>query len=92
MITNDTAMTIRTNKEIKNRAQVLFNDLGMDMSTAINIFLRQSVRVERIPFIISRDEPSEETYKAIEEAVKDENMVGPFTTAREVMESLDADD
>ena len=91
-VANDISMTIRTNSAVKEQAQILFNDLGMDMSTAINIFLRQAVREDRIPFIISRDEPSEETYKAIDDAVNNRDMVGPFNTAKEVMESLDTDD
>ena len=90
-VANDTSMTIRTNSTVKERAQILFNDLGMDMSTAVNVFLRQAVREDRIPFVISRDEPSEETYQAINDAVNDRDMVGPFNTAKEVMESLDAD-
>ena len=92
VVANDTAITIRINSGVKERAQALFSDLGLDMSTAVNIFLRQAVREERIPFTISRDEPSRETYKVIEDTLSDKNMVGPFKTAREVMESLDADD
>lgn len=89
---NDIAMTIRTNSKVKSEAQQLFSDLGMDMSTAINVFLRQSIREHRIPFIIAQDEPSEETYRAIEDAENDKNMVGPFNSVDELMESLDADD
>ena len=88
---NDIAMTIRTNSKVKSEAQELFSDLGMDMSTAINVFLRQSVRERRIPFVITQDEPSEETYKAIEDAKNDKNMVGPFNSVDELVESLDTD-
>ena len=70
---NDIAMTIRTNSKVKSEAQELFSDLGMDMSTAINVFLRQSVRERRIPFVITQDEASEETYKAIEDAKNDKS-------------------
>ena len=35
---NNTSMTIRTDKEIKQQAQMIFSELGMDMSTAINVF------------------------------------------------------
>ncbi len=34
----DTSMTIRMNREVKQKAQLIFADLGMDMSTAINVF------------------------------------------------------
>ena len=87
---NDTAITIRTNKEVKDRAQALFSDLGLDLSTAINLFLRQSVREERIPFLISRDEPSTATYKAIEDSLNEQNLEGPFNSWSETLESLNA--
>ncbi|MBE6553608.1 MAG: type II toxin-antitoxin system RelB/DinJ family antitoxin [Ruminococcaceae bacterium] len=41
--------------EIKARAQELLADLGMDLSTAVNIFLRQMVYEKAIPFEIRRD-------------------------------------
>lgn len=49
-----TNINIRTDGELKSRAQEILNDLGLDLSTAINIFLRQLVQKEGIPFEISR--------------------------------------
>ena len=57
---NDTTLTIRTNKELKDKAQELFRELGMDTSTAVNVFLRQAVRENRIPFEVTRDIPAPE--------------------------------
>ena len=48
-----TTITIRTSTEVKSMAQALFNDLGIDMSTAVNIFLRQAIRERGIPFMIT---------------------------------------
>jgi len=48
-------INIRVDNDIKKEAQDLFLSLGMDMTTAINIFLRQSLRVRSIPFIISAE-------------------------------------
>ena len=45
-------VTIRLDREIKEQAEILFNDLGMNLSTAINIFTRQALRQGRIPFEI----------------------------------------
>ena len=53
--------------DIKAQAQELFADFGMDLSTAINIFLRQSVRENAIPFSISRELPNAESLEAIKE-------------------------
>ena len=45
-------VTIRLDREIKERAESMFNDLGMNLSTAFNIFTRQSLRQGKIPFEI----------------------------------------
>jgi addiction module RelB/DinJ family antitoxin len=50
---NDVRVTIRVNKDLKERAEILFDRLGMNMSTALNIFLRKAVYEEAIPFTIS---------------------------------------
>lgn len=47
-----TSMNIRMEDDIKYKAQALFSEFGMDMDTAINIFLRQAVREQAIPFSI----------------------------------------
>ena len=48
-----TNINIRTDSEIKTRAQQIFSTLGLDMTTAINLFLRQTVRMNDIPFVIT---------------------------------------
>ena len=58
---------ISIDAETKARAQELFADFGMDLSTAINIFLRQAIRENAIPFTITRDVPNDETIAAMDE-------------------------
>ena len=88
---NDTTMTIRVNSITKRRAQSLFNDLGMDMSTAINVFLKRSIEEDRIPFEIGRiKEPNLKTRQAIKRIDDEKNLVGPFDTVEEAMKYLDA--
>ncbi len=41
---------IKIDADLKQQAQALFADLGMNLSTAINIFLKQAVRERSIPF------------------------------------------
>ena len=48
-----TNINIRTSIETKTRAQEIFASLGLDMTTAINLFLLQTVRVNDFPFVIS---------------------------------------
>jgi DNA-damage-inducible protein J len=44
------SININVDSEIKDRAQEVFTSLGLDMSTAVNIFLRQAIRQQGIPF------------------------------------------
>lgn len=60
-------VTIRMDEELKKQAEELFADLGLNMTTAFTIFVKQAVREQRIPFIISRDVPNQQTMQAIEE-------------------------
>ncbi|MDT3700412.1 MAG: type II toxin-antitoxin system RelB/DinJ family antitoxin [Thermincola sp.] len=50
---SDVQITIRVDKNLKERAENLFNRLGMNMSTALNIFLRKAVNEDAIPFAVS---------------------------------------
>ena len=43
-------ISIRVPDEIKKQASEVFSDLGLDMSTAINMFLRQSIKSNGLPF------------------------------------------
>jgi len=50
----NTIITVRTDTELKAEAQKVLAELGMDMITAINVFLREVVRCQAIPFEISQ--------------------------------------
>ena len=54
-----TSMSIRLDSEVKEQAQQVFNNLGMDMTTAINIFLRQAIQYQGLPFDVRLDENRE---------------------------------
>ena len=51
-----TSMSIRLDSEVKEQAQLVFNHLGMDMTTAINIFLRQAIQYQGLPFDVRLDD------------------------------------
>lgn len=61
------SMNVRMDKNIKEQAQKLFSEFGLDMTTAINIFLRQSIREQKIPFEVRMNIPNKETLDALEE-------------------------
>ena len=50
-----TSMNIRMESEVKKQAQELFAHFGLDMTTAVNMFLRQSIRQRGIPFALQLD-------------------------------------
>lgn len=83
-------VTFTVDEELKKKADTLFADLGMSLSTALNIFLRQSVREQQVPFVISRNVPNAVTEAAIEAAEHDEDIYGPFDSVDALMEALDA--
>lgn len=83
-------ITVRVDEDLKRQADILFGDLGMNLSTAFNIFLKQSVREQRIPFLVSRNVPNAATLAAIEVAEKDEDMYGPFDSMEALKEALNA--
>lgn len=62
-----TSMNIRMDSGIKRDAQQLFAELGMDMTTAVNIFLRQAIRQHGLPFEVKLDVPNADTLEAMEE-------------------------
>ena len=81
---------ITIDAETKAKAQELLSDLGMDLSTAVNIFLRQMIRENGIPFAVKREVPNAVTIAAIEAAENDKDMYGPYDSISSLMEALNA--
>lgn len=74
-----TNISIRMDSDLKAQADALFSELGMNISTAFNIFVRQALREGRIPFEISLNQPNRETLAALMEAeriAKDPSVKG----------------
>lgn len=59
---------IRIDTDVKKQATSLFKDLGMDMSSAVNIFLRQCILRGGLPFNVEMPQYKEETLNAFAEA------------------------
>lgn len=79
MVNPTTNISIRMDSELKAQADALFGELGMNLSTAFNIFVRQSLREGRIPFEISVNKPNKDTRAALLEAERiahDPNVKG----------------
>jgi DNA-damage-inducible protein J len=60
-------VTVHIDKDLKEQAENLFSEMGMNLTTALNIFIRQSVRQGKIPFEISINTPNATTLAAMQE-------------------------
>ena len=63
-----TNFSVRMDSEVKKQCEALYNDLGMTLTTAINVFLRQTLRVGGLPFELRQERPNKETIAAMLEA------------------------
>ena len=63
-----TTLNIPIDEKVEKDAEELFSDFGLDIPTAVNIFLRQSIRENCIPFNIEREVPNADTIAAMREA------------------------
>ena len=84
------SVSFRIDSDLKDQADELFAQLGLNITTAFNIFLRQSVREGRIPFDISLKMPNAETIavmREVEQLAKDPNAKS-YLTAEEALRDL----
>ena len=84
-----TSMSIRLDSEVKEQAQQVFNSLGIDMTTAINIFLRQAIQYQGLPFDVRLDE-SRKLVEVLADLDQNRNMSQSFVSVSDLMEDLRA--
>ena len=90
MASNTTNVSFRIDTEIKNQADYLFSQLGLNMTTAFTIFLRQSIREGSIPFPITINTPNAVTIAAMIEAehIINDPGVKRYTDVEEALREL----
>lgn len=84
-------INIRMDENLKEQFDALCNDMGMNMTTAFNIFAKTVVRQNRIPFEVSLDVPNAETIAALEEVQrmkKDPSLGKSYTDVDQMMKEL----
>ena len=89
-----TPTQIRIDSTIKEEATALFSELGMDMSSAVNIFLRQCILRGGLPFPVELPQYNKETLEAMAEArriSRDPDVKG-YTCMADLKAALEADD
>ena len=82
---------IRIDANVKKQANELFNELGMDMSGAVNIFLRQCIMRGGLPFKVEIPQYSQELLNAANEAKqisRDPNIPG-YTNMDDLKKALE---
>lgn len=84
-----TSMSIRLDSEVKEQAQQVFNNLGMDMTTAINIFLRQAIQYQGLPFDVRLDD-NRKLPQVLTDLDQNRNMSQSFESVSDLMEDLHA--
>ncbi len=87
-----TSVTMRIDSELKRQLQELMGNLGLDMSTFFVMSAKQAVREQAIPFRVSMENPNKETLKAVLDAEKGIGLSKSFSSVKELMEDLNADD
>ena len=83
---------VRVDPKIKEEVERILNNLGMNSTEAINIYLRQIILNSGIPFEIKIPNFSNEMLEAIEEAEEIEkypNRYKKYQSVRELMEELE---
>lgn len=87
---SSTNLNIRTDKEIKVAAEAIYNELGLTLTTAVNMFLRQTIRDNGIPFELKL-KPNEVTMHAIIEGreIASDPTVKGYKTMEEMREALE---
>lgn len=88
-------INVQVDSATKKEATAILNDLGLSMSAAINLFLKQVVKMDGLPFEVVNPKPSKELRKALKEAEKIVNNTDKYLGYRDMdklKEALLSDD
>lgn len=81
-------ISIRLNSDLKKNFDILCNELGFNMSTAITMFIKAAVREQGIPFALSINDYNKETRKVIEDANKGIGLSKAYESVDEMMSDI----
>ena len=85
------ATNISIDEDIKPKAQAMLAEFGLDLSTAVNMFLRQMLREKAIPFEVRQEVPNAVTLAAmaeVEEMEKHPKLAKTYSSVDALMEDL----
>ena len=86
-----TNLNIRTDQDVKDEAEQIFSELGLNMTTAINMFLRTVIRENGIPFQLKLNTVNDVTAAAIEEGrrIAADSRVKGYSNMNDLKAALD---
>lgn len=89
---NTTNFSVRMDSDIKKQCEAMYSELGINLTTAINVFLRQSLRVGGFPFDVRIEKPNKETIAAMLEAerIAHDSSVKRYSDVEEALKALKA--
>lgn len=87
---NTTTFSVRMDSDLKQQCEALYSEIGMSLTTAINVFLRQSLREGGLPFEAKVDKPNKETIAAMLEAerIAKDPTVKHYSDVEEALQEL----
>lgn len=87
---NTTNFSVRMDREFKKQCETLYGELGLNLTTAIHVFLRQSLRVGGFPFEVKLEQPNTETIAALLEAerIAGDPSVKQYSDVEEALQEL----
>ena len=85
---NQAILSIRVNKEDKEKFENFCENTGMNISTAINMFIKTVIKEQKIPFEIRSDEYEKEIYEKLLEAEKEMEKNPKLYTAEELLDNF----
>ncbi len=81
-------LSVKTDKKVKEDFNNFCEETGLNMSSAINIFMRTVLREQRIPFEISVNKPNYETIQVLDDINNNKNLSKSFDSVEELMRDL----
>ena len=89
---NTANINVRVDTHLKSQAEEIFTELGLNISSAVTMFLRNAVRYRGIPFELRLETPNAVTLQAVDDVNHRRGLRGPFDSVEALMEDLNAED
>lgn len=87
-------ITIRVDDKTKQQAEELFNNLGLNLTSAINIYLKKAIAEQGVPFEVKKTNYNQETIQAMleSERLAHDPNTKKYNSFSEILEEIDQED